>query len=180
MLSAHRWLPAVGLAALLLLVSAAGCGSSDGGPGSYQAVKRAADEAEETLKSKGGTLERKSYPLGSAWAVDLSGCEIDETVTSALENLDHLAELNLKDAKLMDADLERIAGLKNSGFLTDVDLSGTAVTDAGLMHLAEKGFLTKLSVSGSQVTDAGIKEWEQQRASNPSVKGGFKKVAIQR
>src|SRR5690606_22518267 len=119
------------------------------------------------------------YPLGSAWTIDLSGQEIDDEVLEALRGLDRIAELNLSNTKLTDAQLEQIAQPEIGGVLTEVDLSGTEVGDAGLNHLTS-GFLTRLNLKGTKVTDAGVRQWQQQRAADKKIRKPFKRVKIER
>jgi hypothetical protein len=45
--------------------------------------------------------------------------------------------------------------------VTQVDLNGTKVTDAGLKHLKELKELRSLDLSGTQVRDAGLKELKE-------------------
>jgi hypothetical protein len=39
-----------------------------------------------------------------------------------------------------------------------IDLSGTCITDAGLVHLSGLRYLSRLDLGDTQVTDAGIRE----------------------
>lgn len=57
------------------------------------------------------------------------------------------------DAK--DDDLKVLAGLQS---ITELNLEGTKITDAGLKHLTQFPNLNSLNLSGTGVTDAGIKE----------------------
>jgi len=42
--------------------------------------------------------------------------------------------------------------------LGGINLTGTKVTDAGLVHLKELPKLTKLNVTGTQVTEQGVQQ----------------------
>ncbi|HUQ70827.1 MAG TPA: hypothetical protein VM165_14955, partial [Planctomycetaceae bacterium] len=69
-----RWLLNIAIAMPLLIGT--GCRPDPKGPGSFHATMQAATEAEESLNKLGAKLERKQYPPGPAWAVDLSGKDV--------------------------------------------------------------------------------------------------------
>jgi hypothetical protein len=48
--------------------------------------------------------------------------------------------------------------LKGLGRLSCLDVRGTRVTDAGLVHLKGLTSLSRLGLDGTQVTDAGVRE----------------------
>lgn len=64
-----------------------------------------------------------------------------------------LTSLDLRGAKLTDADLALLAGLPS---LESICLRGTAVTDAGLVHLRNLPNLTQVELRGMSVTGAGV------------------------
>jgi hypothetical protein len=144
----------------------AGCGDDGTGPGSYQAVEQAKSQSEETLKTQGAKLERKKYPPGDAWAVDLSGKEINDETWAALQMLDRIAELNLSGTKFSDEHIELLNPL--SGLLINLNLSKTEVTDAGLEKL-EAIRLMELDVTQSKVTAQGAAEIARKRAADPKI-----------
>lgn len=151
----------------------AGCGDDGTGPGSYQAVEQAKAQSEEKLKTLGAKLERKKYPPGDAWAVDLSGKELNEETWTALRLLDRIAELNLSGTKFNDEQVETLNPL--SGLLINLNLSNTEITDAGLRKL-EAIRLMELDVSKSKVTAQGAAEIAKSRAADPKVM--FKQLKV--
>ena len=66
-----------------------------------------------------------------------------------------VTDLNLSDTKITDAGLKDIAKLQQ---LTGLDLSGTKITDEGLKDIAKMQNLTTLYLLGTQITDAGAAE----------------------
>jgi hypothetical protein len=63
--------------------------------------------------------------------------------------------VDLRSTPTTDADLKRLAGLKD---LRELQLNDTHVTDAGLKHLAGLPHLRLLYLAGTPVTDAGLQE----------------------
>lgn len=160
-----RRTPAVTILAIALL--ATGCGGDDGtGASSYQAQEKARANAEERLKSLGAKLERKQYPPGEAWAVDLSGKEITDEIWTALQGLDHIAEMNFSGTKFTDEHIRNLNPL--SGLLINLNLSSTEVGDAGLEQL-EAMRLMQLDVSKTKATPQGVAQVLKKRSENPQI-----------
>jgi len=65
----------------------------------------------------------------------------------------NLVALGLTGTKITDAGLVHIKDMKRLG---DLELTDTAVTDAGLAHLTKLGDLGILSLYGTKVTDVGL------------------------
>lgn len=151
------------------LLAICGCGPNPNGPGSYQAVMQGQQSAEETLKKNGGKLERKQYPLGAAWVIDLTGQQLSNSTFDALKRLDHVAELNLSRTNTGDAEMTNFADSKLSGTLVKLDLSDTKVTDKGLQQLKECQFLMNLNLNKTSVTEAGVTEWKKNHAVDPRI-----------
>jgi hypothetical protein len=164
------------------LLATCGCGffHDPNGPGSLQAITKAEKSAEETLKGQGAILERKQYPPGSAWAVDLSGQDVTEITFEALKRLDHIAELDLSKTKITDEHMKHFADSAFAGVLVDLNLSNTEVSDAGLNELRVSRFLTNLNLTGTKVTEEGAARWQKARSADDTVSPNFKKVRITR
>jgi hypothetical protein len=167
----------MGLLAVWLCALAGGCGADPNGPGSYQAVMNAHANAEEVLRKQGGKLEQKQYPQGSAWAVDLSNCEISEETWTSLKNIGHVSELNLSGTKVNDIDL--LAINEFGTVLFNLNLSKTSISDAGLRELVA-GFLKQLDLRDTKVTAQGVEEFLKKRSENALIRADFKKVDIKR
>lgn len=162
----------------ILLLACGGCGPDPNGPGSFQAVANAQADAEGTLKTQGASLERKDYPpYGSAWVVDLSGKPLTPETWAALKGVDHVSELNLSGTTFGDADVPKLNEL--SGFLINLNASGTALTDQGLAQL-DAPHLRQLDVSNTKVTAEGVSSFQKARKENPNIAQGFKNVKVTR
>lgn len=170
------------ISGLSILVAIVGCGffHDPNGPGSYQAVMKAQQSSEDALKGIGATLEKKQYPLGSAWVVDLTGKDVNSKTFEALKKIGPIAELKLKDTKVTDEDMKQLGQTELSGLLVDLDLGNTAVSDVGLKELKVSKFLMKLNLAGTKITDAGVADWQKERSANSNVAQNFKKVKISR
>jgi len=153
------------------LLAGSGCGlfHDPNGPGSYQAVMQGQQSAEEALKKNGAKMERKQYPLGEAWVVDLTGEKVSNTTFDALKHLDHVAELTLSHTNTGDAEMKNFADSTLSGALVKLDLSNTEVTDDGLQELKECRFLMNLILSGTKVTDAGVARWKKNHVTDDRI-----------
>ncbi|MDW7995999.1 MAG: leucine-rich repeat domain-containing protein [Gemmatales bacterium] len=70
-------------------------------------------------------------------------------------NAEEVTELWLSDTRITDAGLKELATLKK---LKTLHLCGTGLTDVGLKELAALQNLTTLDLSDTPITDAGLKE----------------------
>ncbi|OAI54301.1 hypothetical protein AYO47_03115 [Planctomyces sp. SCGC AG-212-M04] len=163
----------------LVGLTCAGCGPDvNEGPGSYAATVKVQQSAEEFFKSKGATLTRKHFPPGDAWVVNLSGKEVTDETFQKLEELDHVAELNLSGTAVTDAQMKLINNQEVGGLLVDLDISKTGITDAGLKEFTVARFLMKLSIAGSKITDQGLKAWQADRKANGNIQPQFRNPKI--
>lgn len=167
-----------GSSAAVVLLLFSGCGPDPNGPGSYQDVVNSLAKAEESLKSQAVKAERKDYPpYGSAWVVDLSGKPLTPEIWTALRGLGYISELNLSGTTFGDADVPTINEL--SGFLINLNASGTALTDQGLAQL-DAPHLRQLDVTNTKVTAEGVSSFQKARKENPKIAQGFKNVQVKR
>jgi len=67
-----------------------------------------------------------------------------------------LERITISQPRYGDAGLAAIA--KNPAWHTHVDLKGSAVTDAGMRHLASLLFVEYVDLTGTRITDAGLAE----------------------
>lgn len=90
--------------------------------------------------------------------VDLSDTAVTNedvrNVIARLKELQHLRALHLSGTQLTDAGLVHLTSLTN---LEHLNLDNTHITDAGLVRLAELRRLKSLRLHGTQVTDEGVK-----------------------
>src|SRR5262249_13797928 len=64
---------------------------------------------------------------------------------------DEITTVNLRGSRLTDAELVHLSGLQN---LKSLDLSGTKVTDAGMAQLAKLTNLEHLDLASTEITDS--------------------------
>jgi hypothetical protein len=120
------------VACVLIGLAIAGCSSSQSSSDERKAA--------EWVLSQGGTLVTdKVLEVKTADRLPKNSFEIER--------------IDLRDAKIGDADLEKISGLTHLKYL---GLYGTPVTDVGMNHLARLQSLRALELSYTQVGDPGL------------------------
>ena len=82
------------------------------------------------------------------------------TGLASLKNLKSLTELDLYGARITDAGLVYLAALTG---LTKLNLLGAAVTDAGLQHLARLRNLRELNLYRTKITNTGVERLKELR-----------------
>jgi len=154
--------------ALLLLTAfgALGCDNS-GGLSHLEQMKKAQQEAAESIKEKGGKADEKSYPQGEAWAVDLSGMAIDDDVIDYLLKLSRVTELNLSKSTITDAQIASLVTEVPMHTLIKLDVSNTEISDAGLLELPKLQLIYEINVKGSKITPAGLEQYKKARPKHP-------------
>src|SRR5947209_962728 len=127
------WASALAAATIL-----AGCRRNQG-PSDYERVVQARQAEEQSredvvasLRGQRFKLEKKRYPQGEAWAVDLTGAIVTDDLVAQLKKLGHISELNLSKSTVTDESLATMNQVKLFTYCLKLDLSQTAVTDAGL------------------------------------------------
>lgn len=160
------------------LLILAGCGDGQDNVNLYEKAKTAQADSATALEKAGGKASLVHYPLGDAWSVNLSGATITDELIAHLQKVGNIGELNFSKSTLTDAHCTKLGELKLDTVLVKLDLSHTAVTDAGLDKLTNSLFLLELNVSGTKVTPAGITSFQQKRAANPAVKAAFKTAKV--
>lgn len=162
---------------VLLAVAASGCGGDN--RSYYEKEKAGQDVGVNFLKERQVKLAQKHYPkYGSAWLIDMQGLPLDEAMLEQLKTVGYITELNFSKTGMNDQRMAIMQDRRISGFLLKLDLSHTAVTDAGLEHLKDVGPLSELILTGTKVTPAGIKSFLKARADDQRIPDNFKKPKI--
>lgn len=167
--------------AAVWVLALAGCGlfgPDPNGPGSFQAVSQAIKSAEESLTKAGAKLEQKQYPPGTGWAVDLTGTEVTDKTFETLRKLGYIAELNLNGTKVTDAHMKHLSGEGVGSVLVNLNLVNTEITDEGLKQVKDSLYLMSLNLSGSKVSSAGVDQWLKDRAADSRIQPNFKKTKV--
>lgn len=154
-----------------------GCGKNDGLSDNDRRML-AIKNANEDLKSKGAKIELRKYPQGQASAVNLSGMEINEQVLRQVKSLGNISELNLSKTNLND-DLLILANQLDLCILClKLDLSNTAITDAGFQKLENIRFLSEMNLSGTKVSRSAVEAFKKKRASDTTIPEIFRKPRV--
>lgn len=116
---------------------------------------------------RNGIPNREREPWAPKWLVDLIGIDyfgnavyvigetrqIDNSILVPAGRLGRLERLELSNSAVTDAGLMQLAGLTH---LHTLDLGGTDVGDAGLAHLKKLVSLKDLNLNATQVGDPGL------------------------
>jgi hypothetical protein len=168
--------PSVGFGWLLLFLIFTGCGE---GPSYLEKEKALRERPIGALKEQGATFALKHYPNGaSAWAIGMQGVNITDEMLEDLKKVGHITELNLSRSTITDQQLAIVNQRPISGYLLQLDLSKTGITDAGLDQLKDLGFLQSLNLRDTKVTAAGVERFKKARAGDQRVQ--FKNATIVR
>ncbi len=131
------------------------------------------------LKERQAKFTEKHYPkYGSAWSIDMHGVTLDDAALEKLKGVGYISELNLSKTAMNDARMEILKDKRISGFLLKLDLSHTDVTDAALDAMKDMGLLTEINLTGTKVTKAGVERFKKERAADERLKPMFKNPKI--
>ncbi|MDP7016757.1 MAG: hypothetical protein QGG36_13225 [Pirellulaceae bacterium] len=86
--------------------------------------------------------------------VECYGVEDLAQVLAQIKQCNHIKTVSFNGAEVADDDLQQIAHL--DGELTFLALTGTAVSDEGMAHVAAISSLERLSLGGTSISDEGI------------------------
>src|SRR5262245_19525306 len=122
-----------------------------------------------SLQKQGATVKEKDYPPhGTGYVVNLSGARLADDTFRDLKGLQRVAELDLSKSSLADDQMDQLNEVSKD--LVRLDLSNTAVTDAGLGKLKAVYVLFNLNLAGTKVTAAGVARFQKQRLESPYTK----------
>jgi hypothetical protein len=164
--------------ARVLLAALVLSGCQKDGPSDFERMRQAQDNAADSLKGQGAKVKQMDYPQGRAWSVNLSGATISDNLLREVKQLGKITELDLSKSTVTDDHLGLINDLGLSTLLLKLDLSQTAVTDAGFEKLVNLALLSDLNLVGTKVTPAAVERFKQNRLTDPKVPAMFKKPKI--
>jgi hypothetical protein len=168
----------VAVAPVLALAALSGCRVGDGGANDYERKQKTKENAAAALQGMGAKLSEQVFPQGRAWAIDFSGQQISDETVDHLKNMGYIVQLNLSKTNVTDAHMARVNEMGIGNLLLTLDLSHTAVSDAGLAKLDGLFLLTTLTLTGSKVTPAGVNRFRSERSANSKIDARFKSPNI--
>ncbi len=151
----------------LVLVASIGCGRRDG-LSDYQRAENERQSVIEKLKGQGVKLKEKGSDV-TAYEVDLSGLTITDEMIQQLGQLEYLSELNLSKSTITDEQLGKIHELRLNVRCFKIDLSNTAITDAGLDKIVNVGVLSDLNVARTKITKAGAERLKTRKLNDQRI-----------
>ena len=177
-----RWYPVLtrrtvcsGVAAALLVLS--GCGPKDGLSDNDRRML-ALQQGAEGLRSLGAKVEERTYSVGNAWAVSLSGMTISDDLLRQVKQLGNISELDLSKTTLTDDHMPLFNELGLGTLATKLDLSHTALTDAGFEKLDNLRFLSQLNLTSTKVTPAAVERFKKKRQNDARILPLFKNPTV--
>src|SRR5205085_9812899 len=119
----------------LLLLAASGCKGD--GLSDYEREQKKKEAAASAIESAGGKVTTKHYDFGPGRAgdgkvVDLHGANVSDDIFANMKLIGPVAELDLSGSTVTDGQLAKLNEKDVGTLLVRLDLSNTAVTDAGL------------------------------------------------
>jgi hypothetical protein len=163
------------VAAGILFLS--GCKKDDGVSDSDR-MRAAQQNVAESLASQGAKAEEKTFPQGKAWSVSLRGLTVTDEMLSEVKKLGNITELDLSKSTVTDDQLGVVTSVGLTPLLLKLDLSNTAITDAGLEKLDNLRLLTQMDLSGTKVTPAAVERFKEKRRTDSRIPGLFRNPTI--
>ena len=140
------------------------------GPSDFDLAQQARQKAVDLLSTKGARVTEKTYPIGKAYAVNLSGQTITPDLLDQLKALGHVSELDLSKSTVTDDHLGKMSQLGLTNTMAVLDLSNTGVSDEGLNRLENMIFLLRMNLAGSKCTKAGADKFRRNREAQVNIK----------
>jgi hypothetical protein len=153
----------------LSAVALSGCTKSDG-KSDYERMMEDQKSTATSLSGAGVKVQQKQYPVGIGYVVDLRGLTITDDLLKEVKKLGNIAELDASRSTITDDHLKLMHEIGLHTLLAKLDLSNTAVTDAGLGHLEGCIFLSELNLSGTKVTPAAVSQFKRARETDPKAR----------
>lgn len=170
------------LAASLLLALPAGC-SRYSAVSEYDQVQNDRKSFEQNIASIGGKMEMKPYKVAnfsaSAWNLNLANATIPDDLITQMSGKGYLAEVDLSKSSITDSQLLKMDELKLLQFTMNLDLSGTAVSDESFSKLKNLRAVKKITLKGAKVTKAGADAFRKAYLASPNTIPVFKKPVIE-
>ncbi len=183
-LSEFARLTARSISVLLLtgmLGHVSGCNSYSG-PSEYDKFKQSQQSFIDQIAAAGGTASKEGKSLHgfqmTGWLIDLTNAQLTDKMIDTLIEVakeDPVFQLNLSKSNITNEQLAKLDAGKVLQKMVDLDLSNTAITDAGLDQLSNLHCLMDLNLKGTAATSAGAKRLGDRKISHVSTPAPFKK-----
>ena len=178
----HLFSPRLHLVVIFIAGLCCGCSGLFRGESEYEQQKKKEQGFAGLVEAAGGSAIKEGRILkgftGVGWFVNLEGAEISSQLLDALVTAvekDPVYELVLSGSTITDEQLAILDAGKVLQKVIVLDLSKTAITDAGLDKLKNHYVISDLKLSGSQATTAGAKRLGDRQIASPQTPQPFKK-----
>lgn len=171
--------PTIKLIGVLILLS--GCNSYSG-QSEFRKLQQKLDGFSDKIVAAGGKATKEGKAMHgfqmSGWLIDLSGAKIDDDL---IENIivvgksDPVFQLNLSKSNITNEQLTKLDAGNVLQKMVNLDLSNTAINDAGLDKLSNFYCITELNLKGSAATAAAAKRMGAKQIANSNTPAPFKK-----
>ncbi|MGQ0636794.1 MAG: hypothetical protein ACT4QC_19455 [Planctomycetaceae bacterium] len=169
---------------LFLLSIAALCGCSTRyGESEYAQFARTRQGFVDLIAKAGGTAVIEPHAMHGfqmeGWSIDLSKAGITDEIVEQLASTAQeqpIVKLVLAGSTITDDQLKRLDGGKVLQKTVILDLSDTAITDAGLDQLKQHFVVTELNLKGSKATLEAGKRLGNRQIASPQTPKPFKKM----
>ena len=158
-----------------------GCGAYSG-PSEYERFKQKQDGFSGVIAAVGGTAKKEGKTMHgfqmTGWLIDLTDAEIsDKLIGQIIEagQSDAVFQLNFSNSDITDDQLAKLDAGKVLQKTVDLNLSHTAITDAGLDRLSNFYCLSVLNLKGTAATKEGAKRLGDKKIANPETPLPFRK-----
>lgn len=159
------------------------CGCDDySGPSDYEILKQQQNGFSGVIESAGGTAVKEGKSMFgfemAGWLIDLSGSKItDDLITKIIEvgEMDPVFQLNFSGTDITNDQLARLDAGKVLQKTVILNLSNTAINDAGLDKLSNFYCISELNLKGSKATKAGAIRLGAKQIGNSNTPAPFKK-----
>jgi hypothetical protein len=164
---------------LIMIAALLGCGRGST-ESEYLKIRKSQEVAADNLRTKGMVVETRRYPQGEAVAIALKGATVDDALFERLKTVGHITELDLSGTNITDEQMARLNEKAIGSLLLILDLSNTQVSDEGLAKLDNLLLLMNLKVKGTKITAEGVQNFLDKRRTNPSIPNQFKTPTVER
>ncbi|MBX3439577.1 MAG: hypothetical protein KF861_18965, partial [Planctomycetaceae bacterium] len=159
---------------LMSLTTASGCRGYSS-VSEFEQTENRKSRFQDVVKEIGGTAEHKYYQVagkeGLAWKINLAGAKFEprqaDEFLDTLQAMGYIAEVDLSGSSITDEQLIKFDEAKYGRVVMDLNLSNTAISDAAIDKLENFYCLKNVDLTGTKVTQPAVDRFIARRKQNP-------------